>query len=144
MSDEAVATRHPGRGRFALSTAPSTTREVSMTSVKLHEVYRSIDSSDWDALECMLHADVVYERPGYDPLTGRERVLRFYRDERLVAAGRHEVYGVLQEGDRAACWGRMRGRLRDGSAADVQFADVYSFEAGTIRARRSYFFSPAV
>jgi ketosteroid isomerase-like protein len=115
-----------------------------MTNAKLSDLYQTIDACDWDALEGMLHADVVYERPGYDPLVGRERVLRFYREERLVASGRHEVYGVLHDGDRAACWGRMRGTLRDGSPADVQFSDVYSFQAGKIRTRRSYFFSPAV
>ena len=115
-----------------------------MTSIRLQDLYRTIDARDWSALETLLHPDVVYERPGYDPLVGRERVMRFYREERVVASGQHDVYGVLRERDIAACWGRMRGTLRDGSAADVQFADVYSFESGAIRTRRSYFFSPAV
>ena len=86
----------------------------------------------------------MYERPGYDPLVGLERVLRFYRDERIVVSGRHELHGIVVDGDAGACWGRMRGTLRDGSAADVRFAEVYSFADGRIRTRRSYFFQPAV
>lgn len=115
-----------------------------MKDERLRELYRFIDAGDWDSLTGMLHRDVVYERPGYDPLIGRERVMRFYREERVVASGRHELYGLLHEPDRAACWGRMQGTHRNGSPVDVQFADVFSFEVGQIRARRSYFFSPAV
>jgi ketosteroid isomerase-like protein len=110
----------------------------------LREVYRTIDACDWPALEALLHPEVVYERPGYDPLVGRERVMRFYREERIVASGRHEIIGIVREDGVAACWGHMRGTLRDGSAAEVQFADVYSLDAGQVRTRRSYFFTPAV
>ena len=107
-------------------------------------MFESIDACDWEALARVLHPDVVYERPGYDPLVGLKRVLRFYREERLVASGSHRVDGVLVDGDQASSWGRMRGTMRDGSAADVQFAEVYAFADGRIRTRRSYFFRPAV
>ena len=113
-------------------------------SARLRRMFESIDGSDWAALSDLLHPQVVYERPGYDPLVGLERVLRFYREERLVASGSHRVDGVLVDGDQASSWGRMRGTMRDGSAADVQFAEVYGFADGRIRTRRSYFFRPAV
>lgn len=112
--------------------------------LRLDTVYQVIDRCDWPALEDLLHVDVIYERPGYDPLIGRDRVMRFYREERKVASGRHELHGVMQERDRAVCWGQMRGTLRDGSPAEVGFADVYSFEDGKVRTRRSYFYQPAV
>lgn len=111
---------------------------------RLDVVYQVIDRCDWEALEGLLHVETLYERPGYDPLIGRDRVMRFYREERKVASGRHELYGVMQERGRAVCWGHMRGTLRDGSPAEVGFADVYSFEDGKVRTRRSYFYTPAV
>ena len=123
--------------------------EVSETmdeakSALLRRLFESIDDSDWGTLSDLLHPEVVYERPGYDPLVGLERVLRFYREERLVASGSHRIEGVVVDGDAASAWGRMRGTLRDGSSADVRWAEVYSFEDGRIRTRRSYFFQPAV
>lgn len=113
-------------------------------TTRLRDLYRTIDACDWTALAGFFHADIVYERPGYAPLVGLERVMRFYREERVIASGKHQVEGVLHELDRAACWGSMRGSLRDGTRTEVRFADVYSFEDDKIRTRCSYFFSPAV
>jgi uncharacterized protein len=111
----------------------------------VRRMFAHIDAEDWDGLAGLLHPDVVYERPGYPALAGRDRVLHFYRAERQVAAGRHEVEGTLAGGGAAAAWGRMRGRLRDGTAVAVGFAEVYAIDPdGTIRHRRSYFFTAAV
>jgi hypothetical protein len=39
----------------------------------------------------------------------------------------------------------MRGRMRDGAAVEVGFAEVYALAPdGSIRHRRSYFFTAAV
>jgi ketosteroid isomerase-like protein len=109
----------------------------------VRRMFARIDAADWAGLADLLHPDVVYERPGYPPLAGRDRVLRFYREERAVS-GRHDVQGTLGDGVAAAAWGRMRGRRRDGSPVDVRFAEVYELTGGRIRHRRSYFFTAAV
>jgi ketosteroid isomerase-like protein len=107
-------------------------------------MFASIDAADWEALTERFDPAVVYERPGYPELAGRARVIHFYRHERIVVSGRHDLEGVIVDGDTAASWGRMRGTLNDGSQADVRFAEVYSFADGLIRTRRSYFFQAAV
>ena len=108
-------------------------------------MFARIDAEDWDGLADLLHADVLYERPGYPPLAGRDRVLRFYREERQVASGRHEVEATLAGDGAAVAWGRMQGRMRDGTDVEVGFAEVYGIAAGgSIRHRRSYFFTAAV
>lgn len=119
-------------------------REPDLKRAQLRAMFARIDATDWDALAELFHPDLVYARPGYPALIGLERVLRFYREERQVASGTHEIEGIVVDGDAAACWGRMRGVLKDGSAADVRFAEVYRFEGGKVRTRRSYFFRPAV
>jgi ketosteroid isomerase-like protein len=111
---------------------------------QLRELFSRIDASDWDALADLFHADVVYERPGYAPLAGLQRVLDFYRRERQVASGSHELERIVVQGDAAACWGRLRGTLKSGARADIRFADVYVFADGKIKLRRSYFFAAAV
>lgn len=108
------------------------------------DLFRKIDSRDWDALPTSFCDEVVYERPGYEPLVGVERVMKFYREERVIASGEHRLERVVIDGASGACWGRFVGRHRDGSAIDERFADVYILENGRIRVRRSYFFRPAI
>jgi hypothetical protein len=62
----------------------------------------------------------------------------------VIAEGTHQLASVVVEGDRAACWGRFVGRHRDGADIDVSFADFYELRNGRIRARRSFFYQPAV
>ena len=109
------------------------------------DLFHKIDARDWDALPSSFAEDVVYERPGYPPLVGVEALMRFYRHERVIASGAHELERVVLDGECGACWGRLVGRHRDGSPLDERFADVYTLDdRGRIKARRSYFFRPAI
>ena len=109
------------------------------------ELFRKIDSRDWEALPSSFAEDVVYERPGYDPLVGRDRVMKFYREERVIAGGEHRLERIVLDDGAGACWGRFVGVHKNGSALDEGFADVYTLdEQGRIKTRRSYFFRPAV
>jgi ketosteroid isomerase-like protein len=108
------------------------------------ELFQAVDSNDWTAMTQIFHDHITYERPGYEPFVGRDRVMQFYCQERVIASGKHHLEQVVVDHDRAACWGRFVGLGKDGSSIDERFADVYSFEDGKIRTRRSYFFRPAV
>ena len=115
-----------------------------MSDALINGLFEAVDGSDWSAMERLFHARIVYERPGYEPFDGLERVLRFYQKERILASGKHHLEHIVCEGSAGACWGRFVGFKKDGSAVDELFADVYFFEDGQIRKRRSYFFRPAV
>jgi hypothetical protein len=88
--------------------------------------------------------DITYERPGYPPLIGYQRVQKFYREERTIGSGKHFLEGAVANDDRGACWGKFIGKHKNGSAIDERFADAYTFQGGRIKTRRSYFFRPAV
>ena len=107
------------------------------------ELFRKIDARDWDALPASFCDDVVYERPGYEPLEGVARLMKFYREERVIASGEHRLERIVADGESAACWGRFVGLHRDGSAIDERFADVYTLENGRIKTRRSYVVRPS-
>ena len=108
------------------------------------ELFRAIDTQDWEALTCIFHPEVVYERPGYEPFIGIRRLLHFYRKERILATGQHYLECVIVKANYGACSGRFRGITKDNIPADERFADIYSFETGMIKTRRSYFFRPAI
>ncbi len=116
-----------------------------MTRADLEVVFRAIDASDWDAMARYLHPDIVYDRPGYGLLEGREAVLHFYRVIRTMR-GQHQFEGfaIDRDSDTGACWGRFVGRRPDGTPIDVQFADCYRFKDGLLWRRKSHFYVPLV
>jgi len=120
------------------------TRTNFMPTDFVRTMFAIIDSREWDRLERLFDKEITYERPGYQPLVGRERVTKFYREERVIASGRHSLDRIVGDAENAACWGRFVGRHNDGSEINEGFADVYGFRSGKILTRRSYFFRPAI
>jgi ketosteroid isomerase-like protein len=107
-------------------------------------LFNSIDSRDWNALRDIFHPEVVYERPGYEPFVGINRLIQFYQNQRILASGKHNIECIVVDGNNGASCGRFIGLKKDNSKADEQFAEIYSFKNGTIKTRKSYFFRPAV
>lgn len=110
----------------------------------IQDLFEAVDSSDWETLRTMFHPDMVYERPGYEPFKGLDRIMQFYQKERILASGKHHLENIILESDSGACCGRFIGFKKDGAEVDERFADIYSFADGKIITRRSYFFRPAV
>ncbi len=107
-------------------------------------MFAAIDARDWKTLPAFFHSDIVYERPGYDPFVGCDRVMRFYRDERVIQRGVHTLEGVVVEHGRAAAWGWIEAVHVNGTPIKHSFADIYLLDQDTIKLRRSHFFVPAV
>jgi ketosteroid isomerase-like protein len=115
-----------------------------MSESLIREMFATIDARDWSHLDRYFTADVVYERPGYAPIRGLPALRDFYERTRIVAAGTHDLWQVIADTDRAACWGRFAGQSRDGAMLDERFADVYRLVDGRIAARSTHFFRPAI
>jgi len=110
----------------------------------VHDLFRIIDGREFDRLPEVCHEDVVYERPGYEPIRGIDELIHFYREVRIIARGEHHLTAVLLDEGHAACWGRFEGVHRNGTDLGVDFADTYVLEDGRIRHRKTFFFKPAV
>ncbi|GHE54057.1 hypothetical protein GCM10018785_24400 [Streptomyces longispororuber] len=108
------------------------------------ELFTIIDAARWDDLGLVFAEDCVYDRPGYDPLRGLAEIEHFYRVERVVATGHHQVRHVVSDLETAACWGRFTGTSRTGAPLDEQFSDAYTVRDGKIISRRTYFYRPAI
>ena len=72
-------------------------------------MFETVDARDWERLADFFHPDLVYHRPGYAPLVGRDAVLHFYREVRVIGSGGHQLAAVVVDGDHGACWGRFVG-----------------------------------
>lgn len=117
---------------------------IVMNREIVERLFEVVDSQQWDRLADVFHPNAVYERPGYKPLVGRDAVIDFYRNIRIISSGQHQLADCIEEGNVAACHGRFTGLSRTGEELDEQFADFYSFEDDLIRTRKSYFFRPAI
>jgi branched-chain amino acid aminotransferase len=110
----------------------------------IERLFEIVDSREWDKLREVFCDDIIYERPGYSPLEGFERVRHFYCNERVIASGTHYIERTVGTREVAACCGRFIGRHKNGTEIDERFADVYTLRDGRIHTRKSYFFRPAV
>lgn len=107
--------------------------------------YELVDAADVSALIDLFAADAVYQRPGYEPIVGHEGLNRFYRDQRLIAHGRHTVTEMVVHGDSVAVQGRFHGVLRSGAEVELRFADFFHLTPELTFSRRdTYFFQPLV
>jgi len=112
-----------------------------MTRADLETMFRAVDAADWDGVARFFHPDLVYDRPGYPRLVGRDEVARFYREVRSIR-GEHLFEGFAIEPETGACWGRFVGSKKDGTPLDLEFADCYRFKDGLLWRRKSYFYTP--
>jgi ketosteroid isomerase-like protein len=90
--------------------------------------YRALDEDDYGLLSSLLAPAFVHVRPDRT-LSGRERFVRFMREERPVSATSHPVDAIYRQhgGDEVV----VRGRLLapDGDRI-TGFVDVFAFEEG--------------
>lgn len=106
--------------------------------------YELIDTDELDAMYRLFHEDIVYRRPGYATITGMEALREFYESDRVIASGEHTIVSLVAHDDKVAAEGEFRGTLGDGAEVSVRFADFFSFDAGKIVWRNTYFDAPLV
>ena len=106
----------------------------------VEQMYDAIDGNDADALVELMCPDVIYERPQTAPLHGRDAIKAFYLHERRIPSGQHTLEHVAIDHDCGAAWGAFAGVRTDGAPVTLRFADVFTFEGGRIRTRRSHIF----
>ncbi|MEP1536567.1 MAG: nuclear transport factor 2 family protein [Paracoccaceae bacterium] len=110
----------------------------------IERLFRNIDGRDWSSLNVMLADDVVYERPGYAPLVGRDSVMNFYEEVRIIKTGQHTVHDVLANENKLSYYGHFAGTSKAGESLDVGFCDVCDVRDNLLKHRKTFFYVPAV
>ena len=109
--------------------------------------YRALDGGDYDLLAALLAPGFVHERPDMT-LEGRDRFVRFMREERPSTDTTHPVDGVYRR-DSGGVTGSgeadagpevaVRGRLLTADGTELTgFVDVFSFEDERMVRLRTY------
>jgi len=112
----------------------------------IQRYFETVDANGIEDILLLFDENAIYDRPGYPLICGRDELRVFYSNTRKIAAGEHTISDVIVQGRKAACRGRFKGLLRDGSSIDVYFADVYSFDPlrDVIIERTTFFYVPLV
>lgn len=96
--------------------------------------YRTLDEHDYETLSSLLTETFVHERPDQS-FDGRERFVRFMRDQRPQTDTSHPIDRIYRDGARLA----VEGRLLDAEGERItRFVDVLRFDDGSIDAIRTY------
>ena len=90
--------------------------------------YDAIDGGDYDRLRALLAPGFVQERPDRT-LDGRDRFVRFMREERPQTETSHPIDTVYEGATTVAIEGRLLAS--DGSEI-TSFVDVFAFEDGDV------------
>ncbi|MGW8063894.1 nuclear transport factor 2 family protein [Streptomyces ziwulingensis] len=119
--------------------------EVEQIAERVRRYYALVDDGDVQGVVGLFADRAVYERPGYEPIVGRDGLDAFYRGRRVIDAGTHTVVRLVVGPGDAAVEGEFRGRLKDGSEVDLRFADFFRLNEDLLfEVRNTYFFSPMV
>jgi hypothetical protein len=110
----------------------------------IRKLFGIIDAGEWHRFSEIFSPSAVYCRPGYQEIEGIDGLLNYYKNVRIIAAGKHDLLGVMATGSSGCCWGRFDGKSRDGESLGEYFADWYDFCDELISYRRTFFYRPAV
>jgi len=114
-----------------------------MTST-VDKYYELVDANDVEGLLALFAQHAWYERPGYDRLTGRTALQKFYSDDRVIDSGQHTILRKIVSDDAVAIEGTFAGRLKDGRHVSLGFADFFELTGELIQGRRTYFYTALV
>jgi ketosteroid isomerase-like protein len=96
--------------------------------------YRALDEGDYDLLSALLTEGFVHDRPDRT-IEGRERFVRFMREERPQTDTTHPVETVFEGAGAVA----VRGRLLDADGdCIVGFVDVFEFAGDRVDRIETY------
>lgn len=93
---------------------------------RVRSYYDYVDAEEYEALFSLFADDIVYERPGHDPIEGIGAFRRFYLEQRPIEAGNHSIDDLYEDGETIVVLGSFEGRLA-GEAVAFGFADVHHF-----------------
>lgn len=106
--------------------------------------YECVDANDVPGILALFTPEATYRRPGYPPIVGTTAWEDFYRNQRVIESGRHTLVNVVRDGNQVAVQGTFAGVLRNGSVAELEFADFYRSDGDLFTERTTYFYAPLV
>ena len=140
MPEKAVSVSLAGSASSPLNPDPAGAAEQR---VLLY--YRLVDAQSFSQLVELFSETVIYRRPGYQAIIGKDSLAAFYQSQRVIAVGQHAITELLAQGNKVAVHGEFNGILKNGNEVAVRFADFFRLtDDGLFECRDTFFFVPSV
>lgn len=111
---------------------------MSADEEAIREYYEYVDEEAYDDLFSLFAEDIVYHRPGQEPIEGMDEFQNFYHEIRPIERGSHTVADLTVDDNTIAVRGQFSGVL-DGQQVEFGFADFHRFnDDGLVEERWSY------
>lgn len=110
----------------------------------VNEFFQCIDNREFSSILKLVANDIVYERPGFPTIKGKDNLLDFYTNKRSVVDGKHTVTNVISDVNFTAFSGFFSGRLKNNEFIELYFCDVCQFEGRLLKKRKTFFYSPMI
>ncbi|MCW2843366.1 MAG: SnoaL-like polyketide cyclase [Nocardioides sp.] len=125
---------------------PPATGDAAHTgnATTVRNYYSTVDSGSPEQVVALFAPEAVYRRPGYDEFRGRQDLLLFYREHRIIRHGVHTVENLVEDGDAVVVEGSFAGVLVSGEDVTLRFADAFRLTDQLIVERNTYFAAPLV
>ena len=107
----------------------------------MRRLIEAIDDENWAMLEQLFSPQIVYEVPGREPIRGLEQLMHYYRVQRRLSSGQHDIHGIMSDDIYAVAWGHFGATTENGESIDVRFVDHCRFDGELIHRRTVYFFA---
>ena len=105
----------------------------------VRKYYNAVDNNDLETLFSVFSDNIVYKRPGYDPIIGMKDFMDFYRSNRIIREGHHTLFNIIVHEPYVIVEGEFKGILKDGTESYTKFVDVYTFSGNKAVKRHTYF-----
>ncbi len=130
----------PGENRVTIK-AGITDKVMEMEELEkiVRKYYDAVDSNDLETLFSVFADNIVYERPGYGPISGMEKFRDFYEANRIIKKGKHTLSNIIVHEPYVVVEGEFHGTLKDGRESYTKFVDVYTFSGKKAVKRHTYF-----
>ncbi len=100
--------------------------------------YEYVDAEAYEELFALFTDDIIYHRPGHEPIEGKAAFEQFYHEVRDLEDGTHTIHELVVDGDTIAVRGGFEGQIHGGSIT-LEFADFHTFNSdGKIHTRHTF------
>jgi len=98
----------------------------------IEKVNASFEQTQPETFLAMCAENVTWRMAGHAVQEGKAAVREFMAAMGEMEPPKINITSIISDGDRAACYGDMRMKHKDGSEAEFDYCDIYRFEGEKI------------
>ncbi len=114
------------------------------SSSLVFKLYEVVDSENWNEFHDIFDENVVYKRPGYPRFNGLDELINYYKNDRIISRGKHEIINLVSADNKIVVYGLFKGNSKTGEELELEYSDYFELCENKLNYRKTYFHTPLV